>query len=236
MKVVQKYLANSLRNFNYIIYSEETKEAIFIDPLDLRQTLPIAKKIGVKPTFLLNTHYHPDHIQDNSAYLKIKGTKELKLKDGEELILSKNEKIKCVNTPGHVMDHQCFFLYENDELKSIITGDTIFNSGVGNTRLGGDVETLHNTIRDIFMPLPDNVLIYPSHDYFLTNLKFAKSVSTEHEVIDRYINKYNKNVTDSNYINTTIGEEKLYNPFFKVFNNDNSLEEFSKLRSLRDKW
>ena len=62
MKVIQKYLNNPLRNFNYIIYSEETKAAIFIDPLDISKTLPLAENLNLIPKYLLNTHHHPDHI------------------------------------------------------------------------------------------------------------------------------------------------------------------------------
>lgn len=236
MIVIQKYLANGLRNFNYIIYSEQTKEAIFIDPLDLSQTLPLAQKEGVIPKYLLNTHHHPDHIKDNHNFLNIDGTKELKLKDGEEFYLSESETIICRDTPGHVMDHQCFFLYESDQLKSVITGDTIFNSGVGNTRLGGDVKTLYVTIKEIFATLEDHIIIYPSHDYFMTNLKFAQSIDGSNTEVDKYMKKYAETVNDGYYLNTTIGEEKLYNPFFRVLNEENSLDKFIEIRSLRDQW
>ena len=236
MKVIQKYLNNPLRNFNYIIYSEETKDAIFIDPLDISQTLPIANSLQLTPKYLLNTHHHPDHIKDNQSYLKNTQATQLKLEHNEVFVLSEREKIICKDTPGHVMDHQCFFLYEDEALTAVITGDTVFNSGVGNTRNGGDVATLHDTIRDVFIPLEDHVTIYPSHDYFVTNLNFAKSLDPNNPDIDFYLEEYDKQVTLDQYMNTTIGEEKKFNPFFRVFEGSDTLENFKKIRKLRDNW
>ena len=35
MQVLQYYLNNTLRNFNYVIYSVVTREAIIVDPYDI---------------------------------------------------------------------------------------------------------------------------------------------------------------------------------------------------------
>ncbi len=140
------------------------------------------------------------------------------------------------------MDHQCFFLYNNDKLEGVIAGDTLFNAGVGNCKNGGDPETLYQTIRDIFYSLDDDVKIYPSHDYFLNNLEFAKTVDPENMIIEEYLKKVENSKQSGLFMITTIGEEKKYNPFFRVLNSDISFwnlgekEEFIKLRNLRDNW
>lgn len=243
MKVIQVFINNPLRNFNYIIYSEKTKEAIFTDPTDLSKTLPVAEELGITPKYLINTHRHYDHIADNEKFLQMKGTQYLELEDGEEFSLSDGEKLIARYTPGHVPEHTCFFLYQQEKLTGIITGDTVFNGGVGNCKMGGNPSELYQTIRDVFVPLDDDIIIYPSHDYFLSNLKFSLSVEPENSHTKEYIAKREKQDLDNEFMLTTIGEEKLYNPFFRVFNNSlnkhfdlNEEDLFIELRSKRDRW
>ncbi len=243
MNVIQVYIKNSLRNFNYILYSEKMNEAIFFDPTDLSFSLPECEKRGIKPKYLVNTHQHFDHIADNERFLSISGTSKLNLEDGEEFHLSSEEKIVCRFTPGHVMDHYCYFLYENEKMTGVITGDTVFNAGVGNCKNGGDPKTLMQTIRDIFVPLEDDIVIYPSHDYFLSNLKFAQTLDPKNLDIKNYIEKREKQNLDSEFMMTTIGEEKKLNPFFRAFDkefsdmfNKDSEELFVEFRAKRDRW
>jgi glyoxylase-like metal-dependent hydrolase (beta-lactamase superfamily II) len=126
MRIIQHFLENSLRNFNYIVYSENSHDAIFFDPYDIDRTLPLAKNIGLQPRYLLKTHNHPDHIKDVDNFLSLPNTKHIKLKHDEVFELSEYEKIKCIDTPGHVIDHQCFLLMDHEEVTGIICGDTVF--------------------------------------------------------------------------------------------------------------
>ena len=243
MKVVQKFLRNSLRNFNYLVYSEITAQAIVFDPYDIEILDKECSARNLTADILLNTHYHPDHIRDNERFLKRNHTKKLELKDKEELRLTESEKVICRNTPGHVDGHKCFFLYEDNKLNGVICGDSVFNAGVGNCKNGGNPIELYESIRDIFYPLPDDVLIYPSHDYFLTNLKFAKTVDEKNHHIDDMIKEVARDRDVDHFSITTIGEEKKYNPFFRCFDKDfqkqhqkDEKELFLYLRSLRDIW
>jgi hydroxyacylglutathione hydrolase len=243
MVIEQIYLKNNLRNFNYIVYSEETKEAIFFDPMDVSQTLPICEEKELTPKYLINTHLHHDHIKDNEKFLKINGTEHKTFLPGDVFHLSEHEYIQCVATPGHVKTHYSFYLFEGKKMIGVISGDTVFNSGVGNCRDGGNPEVLFESIRDFYMTLEDDVKLYPSHDYFLTNLNFAKTVDQKNSFIDEYINKRSTQSLDEEFIITTIGEEKKINPFFRVFDkelqNEYDLDAkslFIKFRSLRDKW
>ncbi len=243
MEVIQHFLNNSLRNYNYIVGSDETQEAIFFDPYDISQTLPLCIEKGWKPSYLINTHDHHDHIRNNSEFLALDGTKQVNLLDGEDFLLGANERIVCQFTPGHMMKHDCFFLYQKSFLEGVIVGDTVFNAGIGNCKNGGDVDTLYETIKSIFIPMEDHVKIYPSHDFFMKNLLFAKEVDPSNKFVDKFLSIRKKQNQEEEFINTTIGEERLINPFFRVFQKDfqqkhgkSEKELFLWLRSLRDKW
>lgn len=243
MQVIQHFLNNPLRNFNYILGSETNNQAVFIDPFDITKTLPLAEDAGLAPRYLLNTHAHHDHVRDNDNFLSLAGTKRISVQDGSVFELSPSEKIICRLTPGHMIVHHCFFLYENDALVSVVSGDTLLNAGVGNCKNGGDPELLFETIRDHFLPLEDHILLWPGHDYFMNNLEFAKTVDPDNEEIDRYLKLRSSMKLDKEFLNTTIGEEKKINPFFRAFDKDfqelhskDEKELFLWLRSQRDKW
>jgi glyoxylase-like metal-dependent hydrolase (beta-lactamase superfamily II) len=49
---------------------------------------------------------------------------------------------------------------------NLITGDTLFVGAVGRTDLpGGSMETLLNSIKEKLLPLPDDTVVWPGHDY-----------------------------------------------------------------------
>lgn len=247
MKVVQVFLNNSLRNFNYIIYSEISRDAIFVDPLDLSQTLPLSDEMGLIPKFLINTHDHPshmDHFKDNELFLKQDHTQKINLNHEQELALSSSESIQCLFTPGHTPEHCCFLVKNNNIPFALIAGDTLFNAGVGNCKLGGDVNVLYTTTKYLYETLSDDIIIYPSHDYFISNLHFSKTVDNDNSLRDEYLEKRSKMDLDKEFITTTFGIEKKINPFLRVF--DSAFKEryleytekelFIKFRSLRDVW
>jgi len=242
MQVIQVYMQNALRNFNYIIYSEKSKEAIFIDPFNIDVTVPIAKSHNLDIKYLVNTHYHPDHNRDNSKLLATTRAKEIILDEGETLELAEGDYIKAIKTPGHVMDHTCFIVYSNHKAVSVITGDALFNAGVGNCKNGGNVDIHFESTTNILKELPDELIIYPSHDYLLTNLKFAHTVEPANNEVQQLLKKREKQNLDNEFIDTTIGMEKLINPFFRLdapdikerFTGLSSKDIFTAIRKLRD--
>lgn len=240
MEILQVFIEKSLSNYNYIAYSKETKRAIHFDPFDIDQTLPVSNRLGLNVEYLVNTHHHFDHIKDNENLLQQTACDLVTLSNGERLYLSDDEYIEAIHTPGHVADHFCYLISDKSGAKGLISGDMVFNSGVGHCRLGGNVKELFVSVRDIILRLPEHLILYPSHDYMLQNLRFAKTVEPKNKVIDEYIKRYE----EEGAFLVTLEEEKLYNPFLRVFNEDlirefdglNSEDIFYKLRSLRDKW
>ena len=242
MKVMQVFMRNSLRNFNYILYSELNNKAIFVDPLDIDKTMPIAIAKGLEPACLLNTHGHGDHTKDNKKFLESTNASHLQLDDGEEYQLSQRESIKAIHTPGHTKDGFCFVLMTDGKAHSVISGDTLFNAGVGNCKNGGDVETLYKTITEKISKFPDNLLVYPGHDYLLNNLEFAKTVEEDNEKINELIDIRKSQSMDDEFMVTSMKIEREINPFLRLeklktkTHHKDEKELFFELRSKRDQW
>jgi|YNPMSStandDraft_1061717.scaffolds.fasta_scaffold00262_10 glyoxylase-like metal-dependent hydrolase (beta-lactamase superfamily II) len=80
--------------------------------------------------------------------------------DGDSIFIGSYE-IKVIHVPGHSL---CSIALYNEESKMLITGDTLFEGGVGRTDLtGGNWQQLLESIRNKILILPDDTVIYPGH-------------------------------------------------------------------------
>ena len=181
--LVETFTVGMLSTNCYVASSQETKEAIIIDPgLDLSsEANPIldyitAEKLNVK--FIVNTHGHDDHIKGNAFFQQKfnvpicihildehfiedleKGNfpPNLLFKDGS-LIKVGNETLKVLHTPGHTPGSICLV-----GEKLVFTGDTLFAGGIGRTDFpGGSMSEMRTSLKKL-MDLPLNLLVYPGH-------------------------------------------------------------------------
>jgi hydroxyacylglutathione hydrolase len=258
MKIHQIYTASELRNFTYLIELADGS-AITIDPWDeqLINNLLIDKKLSLKA--IINTHEHWDHIQGNQALVtlhncevwahtngqgKIPGLSRV-LSAGEKIALDSGVELQVLDTPGHTFAHLCFLVLKNSEVKAVFTGDTLFNAGVGHCR-SGDAEVLYQTISKQFHCLQDNVVVYPGHEYLENNLRFTLSLEPDNQDAQVWLERAIKSDPTIAPITTCIGDERLFNSFFRLDSPQirRSLDcqtvsdegVFIALRSKRDHW
>jgi glyoxylase-like metal-dependent hydrolase (beta-lactamase superfamily II) len=71
-------------------------------------------------------------------------------------------KIRTIATPGHTPGSTCFVV---EGSPVVLTGDTLFPGGPGNTQSElGDFSLILTSIdRRLFAPLPDETLVLPGH-------------------------------------------------------------------------
>lgn len=238
---IKRFFAyNQLRNFSYLLFDDQTANSWVIDPYDGDTIKDYIKKMNLNLAGILNTHHHFDHIRGNdilSSYF------DAKVLDTENKIkLNETAQLEFIDSPGHTMDHQVFLLKQSEK-KSLFAGDTFFNSGVGNCKNGGDVETLYLTTQKLLASLDDDTLLYPGHDYCQNNLKFAKQFEPDNKAIDEALYLADHQDVEERGVRT-IGEEKNLNPFFALdrlqlhtqFNDLTQKEIFFELRRQRDQW
>lgn len=238
---IKRFFAyNELRNFSYLLYDDQTGKSWAIDPYDGDTFKDYIKKKNLNLVGILNTHQHYDHIRGNKSLIDYFDTRVFKASGEVELV--KGTILEFIDSPGHTMDHQVFLL-KGQEKKCLFAGDTFFNSGVGNCKNGGDVETLFLTTQQLLSFLDDETLMYPGHDYSENNLQFAKQFEPENKDIEEALYLTNHQKVEDRGIRT-IGEERKLNPFFALdrlklraqFNNMTEKEIFFELRRQRDNW
>ncbi len=174
----------------YIIYCEEKKEGIIVDPGgDVDTILDYIRENGLNIKYLILTHGHGDHIgglkelkEKLNAKIAIHEEDAEMLKDASknlssqmpmqkveleaDILLSEGDIIEFGNEIAkviHTPGHTRggICLVIND---SIITGDTLFAGSIGRTDLyGGDYDTLIKSIKEKLMIYPDETKIYPGH-------------------------------------------------------------------------
>jgi len=253
MQIRQVQNNNSYGNFSYLLGCPIRREAVAVDPYVPNACEQEAKRNGWTITAIINTHDHFDHTYGNAelasntgARLIVSRSLEDTIEGADEFVEPEgsyafgDEEIRIMFTPGHTMGHVCLLVDAGNPV--LISGDTIFNAGVGNCKNGGDPDILFGTIARLSDELPENCLIYPGHNYALKNLSFALEVDPKNTEATRLLAEY-ENAPDGYWTPSTIGQERLVNPFFRCVRQSKALDgklaardEFKRLRQLRDSW
>ncbi len=244
-------------NLAYVIGCSSQKAAAVIDPISAHDILEYCENKKLRILFVLNTHGHPDHTGGNDVITSATGAHILAhpndrilnvsepLADGKHIEVGKVN-IEVIHTPGHTAGSVSFRVQNK-----LISGDTVFLAGAGNTRFGGDVHDLFQSFQNKIIPLPARTELCPGHDYAYTNLHFAQTIEPDNTHIDHKLKELKDAEKERHIISSTIGEEKKYNPFFRIENPEliesltseypdlspeNPFEIFKQIRELRNQW
>ena len=175
---------------NYILFDEETKDAVLIDAGgDFKEIKSALDELGANLKYLLNTHSHMDHIAGDEEIQRNFDVPIYMHKDDEVLLKAFKESLKMFGMPDYELPENITFIEDgqtfklgNKEIKTIHTpghtkggvsylvddilfsGDTLFYESVGRTDFyGGNYKQLVSSIKDKLFVLPDNTRVYPGH-------------------------------------------------------------------------
>lgn len=172
--IFQQLFEAESSTYTYIIADKATKEAAIIDPVfeTMSRDLKLIGELGLNLKYVLDTHIHADHItaageirKNSTAKTGVSknagvGCADLALEEGQELFLG-DKKIQIMATPGHT--NTCLTYIFSD---MIFTGDALLIRGCGRTDFQqGSPEKLFESVRKKIFSLPDDMKIYPAHDY-----------------------------------------------------------------------
>lgn len=174
----------------YIINSENTKDAIVIDPGgDVDEIIKLIEDNNLNVKYIILTHGHGDHI---GGVIPLKNKFNIPVvihEDDKEMLVDGNKNLSALMAMGSLEPEADILVKDGDIIEfgdikaeiihtpghtlggisikirdNIITGDTLFAGSIGRTDLfGGDYDTLIKSIKTKLMIYPDNVKVYPGH-------------------------------------------------------------------------
>ena len=148
--------------------------------------------------------------------------------------------VEILHTPGHTLDMINFYLTSENIL---FTGDTLFSLGCGRV-FEGDMDMMSRSINKI-SALPDETIIYCSHEYTQANGKFALSVDGDNQLLISRMNEVEMLINEGEpTIPTNLRLEKQTNPFLRTssaairkrlgLENASEASVFAALRAAKD--
>jgi len=161
-----------MENNCYLIRCHDTGEGIIVDPADEQEKILQALK-GIEAKYILLTHSHWDHIGALAGVKKATGARvgihrldaarvkewvDFYLEDGDEISFGRH-RARIIHTPGHSPGGACILIG-----KYLLSGDTIFPGGPGNTSIpGSDFSLILRSISEKIFVLPAETIICPGH-------------------------------------------------------------------------
>ena len=160
--------------FTYLVWDAETRQAVLVDPRADRVMTYLQElgDRGLSLRFVIDTHTHADHLSGAAelrartgadVLLSERATSEVatrRLRDGDRVALG-GHYIEVIASPGHT-DDSVSLLVDG----ALLTGDALLIGGAGRTDFqNGSPESLYETLQTRFAALPDDLTVYPGHDY-----------------------------------------------------------------------
>lgn len=212
-------------NFGVLARDRETGAAMLVDAPEEAPILEAIGRTGWKPSLLLVTHHHHDHVEANLALkrrfgLRIVGPEaeadripgiDETVREGDALALGSQE-IRVIETPGHTAGHVCYHL---PAAGIVFTADTLFALGCGRL-FEASPETMFASLGKL-AALPGQTAVYCGHEYTLSNARFALSVDPGNERLKARAARVEAlRAQGKPTLPTTIAEELATNPFLRA--------------------
>ncbi len=218
-------------NYIYLLTNPE-HTAIVIDPSDASVVLSQIQKKDLKLSAVLATHHHSDHTAGIRELIRRTNCEVFlarELKDGQMLTFGDCH-INVIATPGHTADSVCFYIEPANDMPGMaFTGDTLFIGGCGRP-MECDARTMFESLQKL-AALPDDILVYPGHDYTEENYEFALTIKPDNEMFQNRLEEIrNKQRQGKPTVPSTIAQEKQTNIFLLAEN----AQIFAKLRKRKN--
>ena len=230
-------------NYGFLVRDTATGDTAAVDTPDGGAVLRELEASGWRLSLILNTHWHPDHTQGNTAVkaatgAQIVGPAEVRraapldreVKGGDEVALGET-RFQVLETGGHTLGH---ISYYDAADRTAFVGDTLFALGCG--RLFEGTPAMMWASLQRLAALPDETTVYCAHEYTASNARFALTLDKGEALAARVGAVFAARERGEPTVPTTIGVEKATNPFLRApeLVGGDPVAAFAQLRAGKD--
>jgi hydroxyacylglutathione hydrolase len=167
--VLERSMTPDFLSNTYLVAAAPGAEALFVDAGGPMEPLfEAAEANDLRPTAVLLTHHHHDHICDLDAIrerypgIRVYADPREEIADTEPFAdgTYAGLDVRALHTPGHTSGMLSFVIDDQ-----VFTGDTLFKGSVGGVRAPGHTTfaDLRTSIMDKLLKLPPETVIRPGH-------------------------------------------------------------------------
>ena len=213
-------------NDNYLWLAHDGKNAVVVDPGQAEPVLSTLAQRGLKLQGILVTHHHADHVGGVEAIRAATGApvwgpayeslpEPVTRVQGGDSVESLGGPWQVIDVPGHTSGHIAFFSTRAQSQPLLFCGDTLFSGGCGRLFEGTPAQMLDSL--DRLAALPGNTRVCCTHEYTLSNLKFARAVEPGNAALLHYSSQCEAlRAQNQPTLPSQMALERDINPFLRV--------------------
>ena len=149
--IVERSMDSRWLSNAFVVGDEPGGVAIFVDSgAPLEPLLEAVERERLRPTHILRTHGHPDHVEHEDDL-----SHRFSIPVATGAVETGGLSVQALPTPGHSDDGVSFLVNE----LLLFSGDTLFRDAVG----GGPAAEVKRSVMDVLMALPPEVRVLPGH-------------------------------------------------------------------------
>jgi hydroxyacylglutathione hydrolase len=243
-------------NYIWLLQDHSTRRCAVVDPGD---ATPVQAWLTDNPGWVLSdiliTHHHHDHVGGveqlkKTTHAKVYGpasesipARDVALKDNDRINVLGHD-FDVIAVPGHTLGHIAYY-----HPGLLFCGDTLFAAGCGRL-FEGTPRQMHDSLSRL-AALPADTQVYCTHEYTLSNLRFAAAVEPDNpDTLERLATVTRQRDAGIMTLPSTVDLERRTNPFLRTHETsvkekadertgtDNSAPDmvFAALRAWKDKF
>lgn len=210
-------------NYIWLLQDLERRRCAVVDPGDAAPVQAwLAAHRDWQLSDILITHHHHDHVGGVAQLKAATGARVLgPAKENipaRDLALGEGDRVEVLShifdvteVPGHTLGHIAY--YQADQ-HWLFCGDTLFAAGCGRL-FEGTAEQMHDSLSRL-AALPAQTLVYCTHEYTLSNLRFAQAAEPNNpEVAQRLLEVSAWREAGQISLPSTLALERATNPFLR---------------------